>query len=63
MSSLRNRIVAAVLLGQGLLLGALGLAIGHADDAPGAGLVGIVLSLAFGCAAWRTWRGRFDPRR
>jgi hypothetical protein len=63
MSSVRNRVVAVVLLGQGFLLGGLGLAIGHADDAPGAGMVGIVLFFGFGCAAWRTWRGHFGSLR
>lgn len=52
-SSTRNRIVAAVLLTEGAIFGLAGLAIGHADDAPGAGMIGIVLFLAFAFAAFR----------
>jgi hypothetical protein len=55
-SSTRNRIVAAVLLAEGSIFGLAGLGIGHADDAPGAGLIGIVLFLAFAFAAFRTMR-------
>ena len=51
--STQHRIVAAVLLAEGSIFGLAGLAIGHADDAPGAGMIGIVLFLAFAFAAFR----------
>lgn len=54
--SLRNQLVAAVLLAEGLILGLAGISIGHADDAPGAGMIGIVLFLAFAFAAFRAVR-------
>ena len=56
--STRNRIVAAVLLAEGAIFGLAGIVIGHADDAPGAGLIGIVLFLVFAFAAFRTWKRR-----
>lgn len=49
----RNGIVAAVLLAEGAIFGLTGLAIGHADDAPGAGMIGVVLFLVFAFAAFR----------
>lgn len=51
--SLRNRLVAAVLLVEGVVFGLAGISIGHADDAPGAGMIGIALFLVFAFAAFR----------
>lgn len=60
--SKRNMVVAAVLLAEGALLGAAGIAIGHADDAPGAGMIGIALFLGFAFAAFKAVRQRAVER-
>ncbi len=54
--SLRNQLVAVVLLVEGLIFGLAGISVGHADDAPGAGVIGIVLFLAFAFAAFRAMK-------
>lgn len=52
----RTRTIQIVLALEGILLGAIGIWLGHADDAPGAGLIGLLLTFAFLCAAWRAGR-------
>lgn len=52
----RRAVTSGVLVAEGLLLGLSGIGVGHADDAPGAGLIGLVLFLAFSFAAYRAAR-------
>ena len=52
----RNRLVSLLLLAEAVLIACIGLTIGQADDAPGAGLLGLLLGSALAFAAWRAWR-------
>lgn len=52
----KDRLFAALLLAVGTALLSFGIWAGHADDAPGAGLLGIIAFLMFAFFAWRTLR-------
>lgn len=55
--TIRKRVVQAILLIEAASIALAGLAIGHADDAPGAGLIGLTIGAALTAAAWRAgWR-------
>ncbi|WP_133365451.1 hypothetical protein [Qipengyuania sediminis] len=53
----RSRFVPIFLFAEAMLIARVGLAIGHADDAPGAGLVGLLIGGALAFAAYRAARG------
>ena len=52
----KNRLFAALMVSIGACLLVLGIAVGHADDVPGAGLIGILAFVVFTFFAWRTVR-------
>jgi hypothetical protein len=55
-SSVRNFVVALGFIGVGVAIGAAGIYVGQIDDAPGAGLIGIVLMIAAVALGVRTMR-------
>jgi hypothetical protein len=50
--------ISAVLVALGVAVCWAGITIGHADDAPGVGMIGIVVLLISIFAAFKIWRRR-----